>query len=558
MGHHVQYPNQKVMVIGHKNPDTDSICSAVAYAYLKNQISDLEYEARRAGNMNQESAFALNYFGVTPPRMCTDILPKVRNVEYRQTIPIRKEASIREAWDSMRNQGVETLPIVTEDNHLDGLITIKRIAVEEMDSFDNTVLAKSRTPYKNMLQTLSGTLLLGDENGVTDPRARVIIGTANPEILEETLQEGDIVILSNRFESQLCAIEMGASLLVVCQGQPVSKMITNRAKEKGCAIMSVPSDTYTASKLINQSVPVGYIMSTEDLIKFTLVTPVESAIEVMARERHRYFPILDADGYYCGMLSHRNVVMLTRRKMILVDHNEKTQAVDGYDQAEILEIIDHHRIGSMETIEPVYFRNEPVGCTATIITQIYEENDVEIPRDMAGLLLSAILSDTLKFTSPTCTPLDKKTAEKLAAIAGVDIDKYATEMFSAGEQVSGKTAEELFLQDFKVFMVGDRRFGVMQGSYLTRQHLEEAKDLLRGYMDEACTKQHLEDLYIMLTDIAKSESVVLVSNEKAAQQIVRAFSVSPEADGSYILPGVISRKKQLIPRLMESYTQANF
>ena len=209
------------------------------------------------------------------------------------------------------------------------------------------------------------------------------------------------------------------------------------------------------------------------------------------------------------MVSRRNIIALRKRRIILVDHNEATQAVEGFDQAEILEIIDHHRIGSLETDGPVYFRNQPVGCTATIITQMYDENGVEIEPKIAGLLLAAILSDTLVFSSPTCTPIDVAAAKRLAKIAGVDIDEFALEMFEAGENLAGKTAEEVFLQDFKVFMCGDVRFGVAQGSYMTRKNLQAAQKLLQPYLEEARNKQNVEDLYMLLTDVPKEESVVI-------------------------------------------------
>jgi len=546
---------QKVVVIGHKNPDTDSICSAIAYAELKNRTSDLVYEPRRAGKLNQETAYVLRRFGVEIPRMCTDVNPKVRNVDYRRIDGISRDISMRKAWTIMRDQQISTLAVVNDHRELEGLITVKSIAMANMDVFDNTVLAKSRTTYRNLLSTLEGTMIVGSPEGVCDARARVIIGAASPEVLENTLRPGDIVILSNRYESQLCAIEMEASLIIVCQGAKVGKTIIKLAEENNVAIMSVPCDTYAAGKLISQCAPIGFYMNRDDLMKFTLVTPVADAIAVMAKVRHRYFPILDENGKYCGMLSRRNVINLRKRRIILVDHNESTQAVEGFEQSEILEIIDHHRIGNLETTGPVYFRNQPVGSTATIVTQMYDEQGVDIPAPIAGLLLSAILSDTLKFSSPTCTPLDRSTARRLAGVAGVDIDSYAGEMFEAGERLDGKTAEEVFMQDFKVFMCGDVRFGVAQGNYLTANNLSQAQKLLTGYLSEALVKQNLEDLYILLTDIQKSESLVICTGSHAQDMLQSGFDAKPRADRSTLLPGVVSRKKQFIPKIMEAYQQ---
>ena len=544
----------KVVVIGHRNPDTDSICSAIAYAELKNRTSTLVCEPRRAGKMNQETEFVLKKFGVTPPRMCTDVNPKIRDVDYREMPGIPGSTSLRRAWKIMRDQQIDTLSITSADNELEGIITVKDLATANMDVFDTAVLAKSRTSYKNILETLNGTMVVGNADAVCTT-GHIKIGTATPELLESSVEKGDIVILSNRYESQLCAIEKEASLLIICNGAKVGRTIQRIADETGVAIMTTPVDTYAAGKLISQCAPISYYMTRDDILKFTLVTPVADVLRVMAKVRHRYFPILDEDGKYCGMVSRRNVIALRKRRIILVDHNEATQAVEGFDQAEILEIIDHHRIGSLETSGPVYFRNQPVGCTATIITQMYDENGVDIPPQIAGLLLAAILSDTLAFRSPTCTPVDENAAKRLAKIAGVDIEEFSTEMFEAGEKLDGKTPEEVFLQDFKVFMCGDIRFGVAQGSYMTRKNLQAAQALLQPYLEEARNKQNVEDLYMLLTDVPKEESVVICTGRYAAEVLSDGFESQPAADGSWTLPGVVSRKKQFIPAMMSAYQE---
>ena len=544
----------KVVVIGHRNPDTDSICSAIAYAELKNRTSTLVCEPRRAGKMNQETEFVLKKFGVTPPRMCTDVNPKIRDVDYREMPGIPGSTSLRRAWKIMRDQQIDTLSITSADNELEGIITVKDLATANMDVFDTAVLAKSRTSYKNILETLNGTMVVGNADAVCTT-GHIKIGTATPEMLESSVEKGDIVILSNRYESQLCAIEKEASLLIICNGAKVGRTIQRIADETGVAIMTTPEDTYAAGKLISQCAPISYYMTRDDILKFTLVTPVADVLRVMAKVRHRYFPILDEDGKYCGMVSRRNVIALRKRRIILVDHNEATQAVEGFDQAEILEIIDHHRIGSLETSGPVYFRNQPVGCTATIVTQMYDENGVTIPQKTAGLLLAAILSDTLVFRSPTCTPIDVNAANRLAKIAGVDINEFANEMFEAGEKLDGKTAEEVFLQDFKVFMCGDIRFGVAQGSYMTRKNLQAAQALLQPYLEEARNKQNVEDLYMLLTDVPKEESVVICTGRYAAEVLSNGFESRPAADGSWTLPGVVSRKKQFIPAMMSAYQE---
>ena len=505
----------KVVVIGHRNPDTDSICSAIAYAELKNKTSDLVCEPRRAGKMNQETEFVLKKFGVRPPRMCTDVNPKIRDVDYREMPGIPGSTSLRKAWEIMRDRKIDTLPVTAADNELEGLITVKDIATANMDLFDTGILAKSRTSYKNIL---GATMAVGSEDAVCTT-GHIRIGTATPEMLENSMEKGDIVILTNRYESQLCAIEKEASLLILCNNAKVGRTIQRIAEETGVAIMTTPVDTYAAGKLISQCAPISYYMTRSDIMKFTLVTPVADVTRVMAKVRHRYFPILDEDGKYCGMVSRRNIIALRKRRIILVD------------------------------------RNQPVGCTATIITQMYDENGVEIPPQIAGLLLAAILSDTLVFRSPTCTPLDEALAKRLAKIAGVEIDEFANEMFEAGEKLDGKTAEEVFLQDFKVFMCGDIRFGVAQGSYMTRKNLQAAEALLQPYLEEARNKQNVEDIYMLLTDVPKEESVVISDGRYASEVLADGFETQPAEDGSFTLPGVVSRKKQFIPALMTAYQE---
>ena len=428
---------RKVNIIGHRNPDTDSICSALAYTYLKNQLGDAVYEARRAGQINRETAFVLKHFGVEPPRLCTDVSPQVKDIDIREQPGIDKEMSIRAAWSMMRDTEIDTLCAIDEDKELLGLITVKDIANANMDLFDTEVLAKSQTSYKNVLSTLEGEMLLGDPDArITS--GRIFIGTS-PEIMDGAVNPGDIVLVSNRYEVQMCAIDCGAGAIIVCCGSAVPRTIIARAQEKGCAVLATPYNTYAAARLISTAAPVRHFMRTKELLKFSVNTPIEDAKKVMASVRHRYFPILDENGKYCGVVSRRNLLNLHRKQLILVDHNERTQAVDGLDEAEILEIIDHHRIGNLETTGPVYFRNVPVGCTATILYQMYQEQGMTPSREIAGLLLSAILSDTLVFRSPTSTPQDEAAAKALAALAGEEIHTYAEQMFEAGADLTGRT-----------------------------------------------------------------------------------------------------------------------
>lgn len=538
----------KIYVIGHKNPDTDSICSAIAYAHLKNQISNEQHEASRAGQINSETQFVLNYFKVKAPRYIPDVRPQIKDIFVRQTQGISGMMSLKKAWDYLRGEKIVTLPIVNDDKILEGVITISDIATSDMDVYDSAVISKACTPYRNIVETLNGEMIVGDIEKIYDS-GKVIIAAANPDVMEDYIDEGDLVILGNRYESQLCAIEMDAKCLVVCMGAPVSKTIQKLAAEKDCSIIITPYDTYTVARLVNHSMPVGYFMTKENLISFGMTDFTEDVQVVMAKKRFHEFPVLDKAGHYIGMVSRRSLISMERKKLILVDHNERSQAVDGYETAEILEIIDHHRIGSMETMGPVYFRNQPVGCTATIITQIYRENGIEIPSHIAGLLCSAILSDTLMYRSPTCTPLDKMTAEELAKIAGIDVEAYARDMFTAGSNLKEKTPKEIFHQDYKKFVAGDRNFGVGQITAMSKEELAEIKERLIPYIENSIKEYGVEMIFFMLTNILEESTELIIKGTEATSVIQDAFAIKVEGD-SVILPGVVSRKKQLIPPIM--------
>ena len=543
----MEQSRRKVNIIGHQNPDTDSICSAICYAWLKNQLGGATYEARRAGKLNRETAFVLKYFGMEPPRLCTDVSPQIKDIDIRRQPGIDPETSVRSAWNLMRDAEIDTLCAVNADNELLGLITVKDIANANMDLFDTGVLANAHTSYRNVLDTLEGEMICGDpEAAITT--GRIFIGSS-PEAMEGSIGAGDLVLVSNRYETQMCAVECGAGCIVVCCGAAVPKSILARAKEKGCSIITTPYDSYAAARLISTAAPVRHFMRRANLLKFSVNTPIEDARKVMASVRHRYFPILDEKGQYCGVVSRRNLLNLHRKQIILVDHNEPAQAVDGLDQAEILEIIDHHRIGSLETGGPVYFRNEPVGCTATIVWRMYGEQNITPPKPIAGLLLSAILSDTLLFRSPTSTPLDEAAAKALAAIAEVDIPAYAEQMFEAGADLTCRTAEDVFFSDFKVFSRGDVKFGVGQSSYMTPRSRAAAEALVGPYLPEALGQAGVPMVFFMFTDMQRQATDLMFCGKDAAEIVGEAFHTEV-ADGKAVLPGVVSRKKQLIPPLM--------
>ena len=431
---------------------------------------------------------------------------------------------------------------------LEGLISIGDIARSYMAVIDSAILSKAHTQYKNILETLDGTLYVGDEEAYFD-KGKVVVAASSPEVMESYIEPNDMVILGNRYETQLCAIEMNAGCIILCGDAKVTKTIQILGREKNCTIIATPYDTYTVAHLINQSMPISYFMKAEDLILFHEDDFTDDIKDIMASKRHRDFPILDKKEQYVGTISRRNLLGIKKRRLILVDHNEATQAVDHIEDAQILEIIDHHRLGSLETVMPVFFRNQPVGCTATIIYQMFVEKGIEIPSHIAGLLCAAIISDTLLFRSPTCTSVDCDAARYLAQLAGIDCEKFALEMFEAGSNMKSKTAEQIFFQDFKVYEVEKMSVGVAQISCMAKTDLDIAKSKLKEYLKKARKEQGLNMLFFMLTDIMSETTELLCEGDGAERTAKEAFGVEVE-EGSVILPNVISRKKQLIPSLL--------
>ena len=544
--------NSRVYVIGHKNPDTDSICSAIAYADIKNRTDKTKtYMARRAGQINEETEYVLKRFGVRAPGYLPNAGTQVKEIEIHEVPSVPGTISVKKAYSMMKNNNVVTLPITSPDNDLQGVIPVSDIAESYMDSYDSHVMSLARTQYRSIADTLDGSVIVGNEHGYFI-RGKVVVGAFHPDTMENYIEKDDLVILGNRAEDQLCAIEMDASCIIVGLGAKVTKTIQKFAEEKCCVIISSPHDTYTIARLINQSIPVKYLMRRSNLITFNTEDFLDDIKEVMKNQRHRDFPILNKKGKYVGTISRRNLIGNAGKKLILVDHNEESQAVDNVKEAEILEIIDHHRLGSLETMAPVMFRNEPVGCTGTIMYEIYKEKELEIAPNIAGLLCAAIISDTLMFRSPTCTFLDKAAAEALADIAGISIPEFASEMFRAGSNLKDKSPEEIFYQDYKKFIAEDEiNFGVGQISSMDSDELAEIKERLVPFMVSECGRHGVTRVFFMLTNIIEESTELLYYGEGSEEMARIAFHMEPK-DGVFDLKGVVSRKKQLIPALMEA------
>ena len=543
---------KKVWIIGHKNPDTDSVCAAIAYANLKNATEEGEFIPKKAGDINSETAYVLKRFGAEVPETVSDVGTQIKDIELRHTQGVSDHYSLKKAWELMRTEDVVTLPIVNPiSGMLDGVIVNGDIAYSYMDVYDNRELGRARTQYKNIIETLNGKLLAGNEHGYF-VKGKVVVASGNSEMMKKEIEADDLVILGNIVERQLLALDENPSCLIITGVKDADPEVVSRAQKIQCVLIATEYDSFTTARLINQSMPIKHFMTRKNLVTFDPDDYVDDVREVVAKIRHRDFPVVDDDRKYIGMFSRRNLLKMQKKQVILVDHNEKTQAVDGIDEAEILEIIDHHKIGSLETISPIYFRNQPLGCSSTIIYQMYREKGVEVTPKIAGLLLSAILSDTLMFRSPTCTEVDRIVGQELAIIAGVDCEELATAMFEAGSNFGEKTVDEIIYQDFKIFHVNEVNFAVAQVSAVSKKQLDSIFDKLKDYLPQVLLEKGLDMIAVMLTNIIEQSTELLYEGKDAGNVITGAFGEDKLTDrATVLLPGVVSRKKQLIPPIME-------
>lgn len=542
----------KIYVVGHKNPDTDSICSAIAYAALKKELTGKHYVARRAGRLNEETQYVLEYFGVEVPKLLSDLRVQVRDVDLRRAENLNGSVSIKTAWAQMKELNIKTLPI-GRNNKLEGLITVGDIARSYMDVYDSNILARSKTQYRNIASTIDGKIISGNEHSYVS-KGKVAIAASSRQLMSDFVDEDDLVILGDRIEAQQLAIDINVSCMVVCGDARIPNEILKQAKEKEIVVIASPHDTFTVARLINQSIPVRHFMTKDELITFYPKDYVDDVKEVMARKKYRDFPVVDINGDFQGFISRRRLLNCRKKQVILVDHNEESQAVDGIEQADVLEIIDHHRLNSIQTIGPVVFRNQPVGCTATIIYQMYQEYNKPVNPVIAGLLCSAIISDTLLFRSPTCTLLDEDAAKELAEIVGINMEELAQAMFKAGSNLQGKSAEEICFLDFKQFTVNDTVFGVGQVNSMSAKELTEIKTQIESELDKIRQNHRLDMIFFMLTNIMTESSELLCVGPEAREKAISAFDLNGKSDTLY-LKGVVSRKKQLVPAIVEALQQ---
>ena len=540
-----------IYVTGHKNPDSDSICAAYAYSEFKNLTGSIPAIPVRLGSVSRETQFILDTFKVEAPKLLETVKLKIEDLEIDKISPVYPTSSLKVAWNIMKENKVKSLPVTDKSSRLVGVLSISNLTSSFMDSQDSSILSKSNTTLENILDTLSAEEICRAEQNPVFP-GKIKIGAMQPQTMKELVDAGDIAIVGDRPEAQEELINIKVSLIIITGSNKLSESLKSAAASNGVTVISTPYDSFSASRLLIESIPVSYVMAKDNLIYFSTDDLIDDIKDTMVETRFRSYPVIDTIGKVVGTISRYHLISNQKKKLIQVDHNERGQSVDGIEEAEVLEIIDHHRVADIQTNNPIFFRNEPLGSTSTIIGKTFFENGLTPSKESAGLLLGAIISDTLLFRSPTCTQVDKTIASKLAEIAGItDIDKFAKDMFKAGTSLQGKTLEEIFNQDFKPFTIGSTKIGVAQVNTMDIEGFMPLKQDMLSYMNAKADNEKFDMLLLLLTDILNEGSQILTVGDTSL--VEETFNVKLEDDTAF-LPGVLSRKKQVIPPLTNVIT----
>lgn len=538
-----------VYVVGHKNPDTDSICAAIAYAHLKNELGIAAVPCR-AGAVNRETRFVLDYFKVTEPDLLPDLKTRVKDLLTGDNVTVNPEVPLLEAWMLMRSRQVKTLPVVDKGNHLLGVLTAGDLADKYLADLGEQNLGEMQVTVENVRKTLSGALLIGSPE--TEIKGRVVIGAMRSKLMEQHAADG-CFILVDEDEEQLAAIKTGGACLILAGGAELHPAVRDEAIARGITVIQAPMDIFTASRMILTSIPVGSIMLTKDLLVFNEDDLLDEVKKTMLGTRFRNYPVVDEQNRVVGEISRYHLLGFSRQKVILVDHNELSQAVDGMEEAQIIEVVDHHRVGGIQTGEPILFRNEPVGSTCTLAARAYFEHGIALSREMAGILCAGILSDTVIFKSPTCTGVDRDTVRRLAGIAGIDPVEFGVAMFKEASSLSGRSPQDILNADFKIFTVGGVQMGIGQVSTMGLDDVTGMKQELLAAMEFVRRQEGLGYVLLMATDLlAEATSLLITGTEQ--ELIGKAFN-GQVSDNQVYLPGVLSRKKQVVPPLMKYFNQ---
>ncbi len=534
--------SQMTYVFGHQKPDTDSICAAIAYAYLKRETGSPETEACRLGPVNKETQFALDTFGVEAPRLIKSVKPQVSDIHLNNDSMVTEENSIHHTMDLIIDNPGRSLPVVDDQKKLIGIISLPDIMHAYSDPFQEDGLMKAKTPYRNIIKTLNARIIGDTPEGVVKG-----CFFNNSQLAPDTKLSSDDVVLTTRNDSSRDMAFANGNGCVIISDVPADMDMPIPEGYTGTTMLTEKS-TFEVIRLLEQVMPIRQYVNHDTMEFFMLSETLEDVKGNMLSSPHNRFPVVTDDGVVLGTITKSSLLDYQRKRVILVDHNEKTQSIAGLEDAEIAEIIDHHRVAEVQTDAPLYMRVEPLGCTCTIITKMYQEKDVPIPKKIAGLLLSAIISDTLLFNSPTCTEQDKQAAQALAKIAGVNLREYGRSMLIAGSNLGDMTPKQIIGADRKIFTMGNYKIEISQintGDY--KSLFNKLKDLL-AQMQENCEKEGADLAILMVTDIVLGGSELLIAGEQ--RHLVRdAFGIEDE-DISQFFPGMFSRKKQVVPPLM--------
>lgn len=537
-----------IYAIGHRNPDTDSICAAISYAHLKAELG-MNVVPARAGSINRETAFALQYFHAEAPILLSDVYPRVADISMPWELTINERQNLRELAQIMCRDGIKSIPVVNDKRDLVGMVSVSDVAKRYFEDIGMQSFADVKVSLRELAHVCDATVETGEERMEEIVSGEVRIAAGSLQTVQNSVKPEDVVLVGDRVTEILMAcIEGGATCLLLTGDSKPDAEVTEAAIQKKVVIISAPYDTYTCARLINQCVPVSSIMQTE-VVRFRPSEMLSDIKGVMEKYKHRYYPVVE-NNKLVGMVSSETAMVPEKTKLILVDHNERSQAVEGVEMAKIVEIIDHHRLGGIQTNDPIFTRQDPVGCTCTIVADMHLHRQVAIPPQIAGLMLSAILSDTVLFKSPTCTEHDREMAQYLSKIAGVDVQEYGMELLKAGSDISNMTTEEIAKNDMKEFLIGRYRISISQCSVLERQQAIDRKEEILEALDRMRKKSGYDLSIVMITNVLEEASILFFIGEPK-NLLGEAFHMDA-ADNMLMLPGVMSRKKQVVPPLSEA------
>lgn len=538
--------NQKqVFIIGHKNPDSDSICSAIGYAYLKNALDKKYlYVPARAGDLNSETGFVLEKFGIESPMEIESLAATVSDMKFKNPIVASPNDSIRDVASLMKERNIRTVPVVDSSKKLLGLVGLKDIAEYYIDNLGRKNLTTTPIDLNILINTLNGKVIANPKR-IDKLTGRLFIAAMQKTTILNKIQTGDIFILGDRSDVQIDSINSGCSALIITGDSAISHEVNRLATKKGTLIISSPHDTFTTARLLDLSTPLYSIMS-RDVPVAGLYTRISEIKQKVVESKYRCSLIVDSDNRLISIVTRTDLLHPIRKKVILVDHNETAQAVDGVQEADILEIIDHHRVGDISTLMPIHVCNDPIGSTCTIIAELLFLHRIAISRDIAGLLLSGILSDTLILTLSTTTERDKEVARKLARIADIKIGEYGKELLTASINIKGKTAKEILFQDFKEYSLGDKKIAVSQIMVIDKEEIRAKERDIKSEMAKLCDEKRYDLVVLLITNPLETGEEVLVKGEKRI--IEKAFAVEVQNDKCFI-PRTLSRKRDFIPKI---------